>query len=40
MLARNFYELARLLSTEKKGLFKSCIFKLYPSGKYDASYTY
>ena len=40
MLARNFYELARLLSTEEKGFFKSCIFKLYPSGKYDASYTY
>ena len=40
MLARNFYELARLLSTEEKGLFKSCIFKLYSSGKYDASYTY
>ncbi len=40
MLARNFHELARLISTEEKGLFKSCIFRLYPSGKYDASYTY
>ncbi|WP_426701364.1 hypothetical protein ACPPVV_18745 [Rhodanobacter sp. Col0626] len=40
MLARSFYELARLISTEEKGLFKSCTFKLYSSGKYDASYTY
>jgi len=40
MLARNFYELARLISTEEKGLFKSCTFKLHSSGKYDASYTY
>lgn len=40
MLARLFYELARLISTEEKGLFKSCTFKLLSSGKYDASYTY
>jgi len=40
MLARNFYDLARIISTEEKGLFKSCTFKLYSSGKYDASYTY
>jgi len=40
MLARNFFELARLISTEEKRLFKSCTFKLYSSGKYDASYTY
>jgi hypothetical protein len=40
MLARHFYELARLISTEEKGLFKSCTFKLLSSGKYYASYTY
>ena len=40
VLARNFYDLARIISTEEKGLFKSCTFKLYSSGKYDASYTY
>jgi hypothetical protein len=40
MLARNFYELARLISTEEKSFFKSCIFKLYPTGKYDVDFTY
>ncbi|MDB5988338.1 MAG: hypothetical protein JWR16_3391 [Nevskia sp.] len=40
MLARYFYELARLVSTEDKGLFKSCTFSLQSSGKYDAKFIY
>lgn len=40
MVARYFYELARLISTEEKGLFKKCAFSLASSGKYDAKFTY
>lgn len=40
MLARYFYELARLVSTEEKGLFKRCEFTLDRNGRFDANYTY
>jgi hypothetical protein len=39
-LASHFWELARLVSTEEKGLFKNCVFKLEHNGKYDAQFTY
>ena len=40
MLARYFYELARLVSTEEKGLFKTCDFALIKDGQYDAKFSY
>ena len=40
MLARYFHELARLVSTEEKGLFKSCSFKLEQSGQYHTDFSY
>src|SRR5579863_5759349 len=40
MLARYVYELARLVSTEDKGLFKKCRFELQNDGKYDAKFEY
>ena len=40
MLARYFYELARLVSTEEKGLFKRCVFTLDRNGRYDANFVY
>jgi hypothetical protein len=40
MLARYFHELANLVSSEEKGLFKRCLFTLQRSGKYDAQFTY
>lgn len=40
MLARYFYELARLVSSEEKGLFRSCVFNLHCDGKYDTEFTY
>lgn len=40
MLARYFYELARLVSTEEKGLFKHCVFTLDRNGRYDTNFVY
>lgn len=40
MLARCFYELARLVSTEEKGLFKKCTFTLRSDGKYSTDFVY
>jgi len=40
MLPRYFFELAKLVSTKDKGLYKSCVFKLYPDGRYDTKFTY
>lgn len=39
-LASYFYDLARLVSTEEKGLFKKCRFTLEKSGKYDMNFDY
>lgn len=39
-LARFIYELARLVSTEEKGLFKKCIFTLYKGGKFNVDFVY
>ena len=39
-LAEHFYWLARLVSTEEKGLFKKCRFTLERSGKYHADFQY
>lgn len=40
MLARYVYELARLVSSEEKGLFKKCHFELNSDGKYRADFEY
>jgi hypothetical protein len=39
-LASYIYDLARLVSTEEKGLFKKCRFNLYKNGKFDVNFTY
>jgi len=39
-LASYFHELARLLSNEEKGLFKSCDYTLESNGKFNADFTY
>lgn len=39
-LASYFYDLARLVSTEEKGLFKKCRFTLQKSGKFDVDFDY
>lgn len=39
-LAECFYELARLVSTEEKGLFKNCTFTLRSDGKYSTEFVY
>jgi hypothetical protein len=40
MLARYFYELARLVSTEEKGFFKRCVFTMDRSGRYETKFVY
>ena len=40
MLARGFYELAPLISTEDKGYFKKCSFVLQSSGKFKSDFAY
>ncbi|WP_375056823.1 hypothetical protein [Zobellella sp. DQSA1] len=40
MLPRYFYELARLVSTDGKGLYSVCNFTLNSSGKYDLDFQY
>jgi hypothetical protein len=40
LLARYVYELARLASTENKGVFKTCEFILYKSGKFAVDFNY
>lgn len=39
-LARFIYDLARLVSTQEKGLFKNCNFTLYSGGKFDVNFIY
>ena len=39
-LASFIYDLARLVSTQEKGLFKSCRFVLYRQGKFDVQFAY
>ena len=39
-LASYFYDLARLVSTEEKGFFKICDFRLLPDGKYESEFSY
>ena len=39
-LARHFYDLARVVSSEENGLFKKCVFKLQSDGKFDVKFTY
>lgn len=39
-LAQYVYELARLVSSEEKGLFKKCRFELYSDGKFRVSFEY
>jgi hypothetical protein len=39
-LALFTYELARLVSTEEKGLFKKCQFVLKKDGKFNADFVY
>ena len=40
MLPRYFFDLARVVSTEKKGLYKRCVFSMNRDGKFDVSYEY
>ena len=35
-----FYDLARLVSTPEKGLYKRCVFILSRDGKYDTQFEY
>ncbi len=39
-LAHFIYDLARLVSTQDKGLFKKCSFTLYSGGKFDVGFIY
>lgn len=39
-LASHIYDLARLVSTEEKGLFKKCHFNLRNDGKFDVNFVY
>lgn len=39
-LANHVYDLARLTSTPKKGLFRSCAFVLKKDGTYKVDFTY
>lgn len=39
-LARFFYELGRLVSSEEKGLFKTCVFRLESTGKFRVDFAY
>lgn len=39
-LASHIYDLARLVSTEEKGLFKKCYFSLKNDGKFDVNFVY
>jgi hypothetical protein len=40
MLARYFHELAHLVSSEGKGLYKRCVFTLDRGGRYDSQFVY
>nr|WP_086938873.1 hypothetical protein [Thaumasiovibrio occultus] len=40
MVPRYFFELARLVSTEDKGLYKVCNFKLDCTGKFNVDFEY
>jgi hypothetical protein len=40
ILGECFYTLARLVSSEQKGLYKKCHYVLEPSGKYNANFEY
>lgn len=40
MLAESFWQLARLVSTPSKGLFKACHFSVRAGGQYEVSYEY
>jgi hypothetical protein len=39
-LARSIHNLAHLVSTEEKGLFRRCTFTLYKNGEYNVDFTY
>jgi hypothetical protein len=39
-LGECFYRLARLVSSEDKGLFKKCTFTLHSDGKYSTDFVY
>ncbi|NWO05768.1 MAG: hypothetical protein HLX50_08755 [Alteromonadaceae bacterium] len=40
MLDEYFYELAKVVSTEEKGLYKKCNFVLKSDGKFDVDFEY
>lgn len=39
-LGRCFYDLARLVSTPEKGLYKKCVFTLTEDGRYNTTFEY
>jgi hypothetical protein len=40
MIDEYFYELARIVSNEDKGLYKQCNFVLHDNGKFDVNFEY
>ena len=40
MLARYFYDLGGLVSTEEKGIFRKCTFVLRPDGDFEVDFEY
>lgn len=39
-LGEYFFDLSNVVSTEDKGLYKSCVFVLYPDGNFNADFEY
>jgi len=39
-LGECFYRLARLVSTEEKGFFRKCAFRMAGDGKFDVKFEY
>jgi hypothetical protein len=40
MLARTFYDLAKLVSDQQKGLYKKCLFKIKNDGDFKVDFVY
>ena len=40
MAPEYFSDLASIISTTDKGLYKKCVFELFPDGNFDASFIY
>lgn len=40
MLARHFFDLRKLVSSEDKGLFNRCVFTVYSNGEFNVEFEY